>query len=89
MIKFTKPTNLNGSQLFNELKEAGVTITDFPTLDGNGELWLPIAAKDESKAQTVLSAHNGSTITPELSIDKKLALVGLTITDLKTALGIA
>lgn len=88
MIKFTKPANLNGAELLNELKAAGVTINDYPTLDGNGELWLPIAAKDESKAQTVVAAHNGSTESKPLTVEQKLQSVGLTLNDLKAALGI-
>jgi hypothetical protein len=88
MIKFTKPANLNGAELLNELKAAGVTINDYPTLDGNNELWLPIAAKDEEKAQTVVGAHNGSTAQKEPTIDEKLASVGLSIDSLKAALGI-
>lgn len=88
MIKFAKPANLNGAELLAELKAGGVTINDFPTLDGNDELWLPIASKDEAKAQTIISVHNGSTAQKEPTIDEKLASVGLSIDGLKAALGI-
>lgn len=88
MIKFDKPTNLNGQELLNELKAAGVTINDFPTLDGNGELLLPIATKDEAKAKAVVAAHNGSVAPKEPSIEEKLASVGLSVDGLKAALGI-
>lgn len=88
MIKFTKPENLNGSELVNELKAAGVNTTDFPTVDGNGDLWLPIATKDEAKAKAVVAAHNGTTEQKPLTIEQKLESVGLSLDDLKVALGI-
>jgi hypothetical protein len=86
MIKFKTPANLNGLELVDELKKAKVKIDDFPTLDGNGELWLPIAEADEAKAQAVVEAHNGSTEAKPLSVEQKLASVGLSIDDLKAAL---
>ena len=49
MIKFEKPNQLNGSQLRQELLNAGVTIVDEFTsvvVDGNDELWLDIVAAD-------------------------------------------
>jgi len=84
----TKPTNLNGAELIAELSAVGV-IVERIVLEGNGQLSVPIATKDEAKAAAVIAAHNGSTIAPELSIDDKLASVGLSLTDLKSALGIA
>lgn len=59
MIQFTKPTKLNGFQLFEELKSAGIAVKDFPTVDGEGILWLDILAKDEAKAKTIVDAHIG------------------------------
>lgn len=88
MIKFDKPTNLNGEELLKELKAAGVNTADFPTVDGNGDLWLPIAAKDEAKAKAVVAAHNGSIEAKPLTIEQKLQSVGLSLDDLKVALGI-
>lgn len=88
MISFTKPKNLNGSELLDELNAAGVQITQPPYLDGESVLWLDIDAKDEDKAKPVLAAHNGSIIPKEATIDEKLASVDLTIVDLKAALGL-
>ena len=88
MITFTKPKNLNGSELLDELIAAGVTITQPPYLDGEGVLWLDIDAKDKDKAKPVLAAHNGNMIPKEQTIDEKLASVGLSIVDLKAALGL-
>jgi hypothetical protein len=69
MISFNKPNNLDGAKLIDELIAAGVQIigTDEiahlgktpPVIDGNGNLLLSIAAKDEAKAKLVVEAHNG------------------------------
>jgi flagellar basal body P-ring protein FlgI len=88
MIKFNLPTNLNGSELLTELNDANVKITKPPFVDGNNNLWLDIDVKDETKAKAIVDAHNGTTVAPELTINQKLASVGLTIDDLKIALGL-
>jgi hypothetical protein len=88
MIQFTKPTNLNGAELLAELNAGGVAITQWPELDGSGVLWLDIAEADEAKATPIVAAHNGTTIAPEPTIADKLASVGLSVTDLKAALGL-
>lgn len=87
MIKFNKPINLNGTQLISELNTAGVTITDSPLIDGNGEFWLNILETDISKAQLIVEAHNGVN-SPEITVEQKLASVGLSVEDLKAALGL-
>lgn len=89
MIKFNKPTNLNGAELLDELNAAGVTITETPFVDGNGDLYLEISSAHAKKAENIVATHNGSTTAPEPSIDDKLASVGLSLTDLKAALGIS
>lgn len=88
MIKFNKPANLNGSELIAELNAAGVKITEAPELDGNGDLWLDIASKDQAKAEPVVAAHNGTTVASEPTVEQKLASVGLNLDDLKAALGL-
>jgi len=61
MIKFTKPNQLNGTQLIAELKAIGVIVNEktSPLLDGNGEFWLDIESKDETKAKAIVDAHIG------------------------------
>jgi hypothetical protein len=69
MIKFTKPENLDGTKLTDELIAAGIKIlskssaskTGFaaPMLDGSGDLWLDIDAKDETKAAEIVANHQG------------------------------
>ena len=87
MIQFAKPTNLNGSELLAELNIGGVTITEPPVLDGLGIFWLDIAEADQAKATPIVAAHNGTVIAPEPTIADKLASVGLSIEELRTALG--
>ena len=91
MIKFNKPTNLNGAELRQELNATGVTISNdlnSVTIDANGDLWLDIASKDEAKAESVVEAHNGTTVAPEPTVADKLANAGLNLEDLKSALGL-
>lgn len=88
MIQFTKPANLNGTELLDELNAAGVSITELPVIDGEGNFWLDIAEADKVKATPIVAAHNGTTVAPELSIDEKLASVGLSVPDLKAVLGL-
>lgn len=88
MINFTKPTNLNGSELIAELDKIGVPVKGFPVIDENGAFWLDIAETDKAKAVPVIAAHNGTMIAPEPTLDQKLASVGLSIDDLKAALGL-
>jgi hypothetical protein len=91
MIQFTKPNNLNGVELRNELRDAGVKISDEMKaifIDGNGDFWLDIAQSDASKAEIIVAAHNGTTIAPEPTVADKLAQVGLTLDDLRNALNL-
>ncbi len=91
MIKFDKPVNLNGAELLAELAAVGVTLqnkTEAPSIDGNGDFWLDIKPADQAKAAAVVTAHNGTIVAPELTIADKLASVGLSVPDLKAALGL-
>jgi hypothetical protein len=91
MIQFEKPNNLNGAELLAELLAIGIVldpIEQAPVIDGNGQLWLDVQNKDKDKVQKVLDAHNGTLIAPEASVNDKLASVGLSLNDLKAALGL-
>jgi hypothetical protein len=91
MIQFTKPANLNGEELRLELNNAGVSISndiEAVSLDDENNLWLNIAEADKAKATPIVAAHNGTQIAAEPSVADKLANVGLSFTDLKTALGL-
>lgn len=91
MIQFTKPKNLNGTQLKLELNDKGIAIIDNvdALLDnGQGSILLDILESDKDKAASIVAAHNGTIIAPEPTIADKLASVGLSVTDLKAALGL-
>jgi len=88
MIRFQKPTNLNGAELLAELKIADVIVKGLPVVDENDDLLLEIDNKDKTKADLVVAAHDGTTTASELSIDEKLASVGLSVDNLKVALGL-
>jgi hypothetical protein len=69
MIKFTKPENLNGAKLIEELLTAGIKSIpktrstpngyEPPLLDGNGDLWLDIKESDKAIAEAIVQAHKG------------------------------
>jgi hypothetical protein len=80
MIQFKKPQNLNGTELLAQLNAAGVTISEPPFDDAEGNLWLDIAESDEAKAAPIVAAHNGTTIAPDNSTAKAALLAKLGIT---------
>ena len=89
MIRFDRPVNLNGRELRKELQAAGIPVSDNMTSlqdDGYGNLLLDINTTDEAKAAEIVAAHNGTTIAPEPTIADKLASVGLSLDELKSAI---
>jgi hypothetical protein len=87
MIEFTKPKNLNGLELLAELEAAGIKASNL-TIDELDVLKLEIDSKDAEKAKPIIAAHNGTVVAAEPTIEEKLTWVGLSINDLKAALGI-
>jgi hypothetical protein len=71
MNKFTQPEKYSGKQLIEELKAAGIKIEDgqYPSIDGNGDFWLPVANKDVAKAEAVVAAHVG--IDPSIALNAR------------------
>jgi hypothetical protein len=91
MIEFTKPQNLNGAELLDELAAVGIVLDKFkqaPEIDGEGRFWLHISEADKAKAEAVVASHDGTTVAPEPTVADKLASVGLNLDDLKAALGL-
>jgi len=91
MIRFEKPINLNGTELLDELANVGIVLDKKEKallIDGDGILWLDIEPTDEAKAAPVVAAHNGTILAPEPTIEQKLSSVGLSLPDLKAALGL-
>ena len=76
---FPIPTELNGEQLCQELNAKKVYIAD-DTLNIVGNL-------TQAQAAAGVAAHKPIT-PPEPTIEDKLASVGLSVTDLKEALGL-
>ena len=91
MITLTKPQNLNGTELRAQLNEAGVAISNNPeavSIDENDALVLDIDEAKMDIAVKIVAAHNGTTVAPEPTVKNKLASVGVSIDDLKAALGL-
>jgi len=85
MIKFNKPNKLNGAELKEELAAVGIIVDRvFDFADGT----IGFETDNETAASAVVAAHNGTTIAPEPTIEDKLASVGLSVDDLKSALGL-
>ena len=89
MSTLQKPASLNGVQLIKELKSAGVEIKNdmnciFDTSDGF--IHLDIKAANETKAAAVVAAHVGVDSVIELSLDEKLASVGISLAEIKAAI---
>jgi hypothetical protein len=90
MIQFNKPNNLNGKELRDELNAAGVVISydkNSVLVNAEGYLVLEIDSSDEDKAAAIVAAHNGTTVAPQPTIEDKLASVGLSLDELRAALG--
>ena len=90
MITFTKPQNLNGTELRDELNAAGVSISysQFSVNIDDDVLLLDIEQSDEIKAAGIVAVHNGTIVAPEPTVADKLAAAGLSVDDLKMALGL-
>jgi hypothetical protein len=84
-MNFAKPQSLNGAQLKSELAAVGIVVEEI--LDNsNGEISFEIPKSKESAALQIVLAHVG--VDSVYSIEEKLASVGLSLNDLKIALGL-
>ena len=88
-MEFTLPKKFNGETLRNELKAEDIILPeDKKAITVSGEiLILDIDQKDATKVENILANHNGDDIFIEQTVADKLASVGLSIEDLKAALG--
>ena len=80
MIQFTKPANLNGTELIEELAQANINIIGLPMVE-NEILKLDISEADTANATAIVAAHNGTVIAPDLSAAKAALLAKLGITE--------
>ncbi len=80
---YNKPANLNGAELKEELAAVGIIVDEVYDF-GNDTIGLE--TNDEAKATSVVAVHNGTTVAPEPTIADKLASVGLSLDELKSAI---
>lgn len=78
-------------KLFSELVSAGIDLQ--PTsamycylLNEDGKLWIDTTEENRSIVEEILLNHNP--IETQLNIEDKLAIAGLSVDDLKSALGL-
>jgi hypothetical protein len=84
MTTYPEPENLNGTELIAELLAVGIVID---RVRDNGDDTITLQTTDK-KADAIVASHNGTTVALELTIEEKLQSVGLSLNDLKVALGI-
>lgn len=84
MASFDVPQQLNGGQLLKELNDAGIAATFIQ--QHFDQLIIDIGDADTTRAKEIVAAHVGVDQTPTL--EEKLASVGVTLDELKNALGI-
>jgi hypothetical protein len=84
MTNYSKPENLNGTELMAELSAVGIVVN---RVRDNGDNTITLET-DDDKAAAIVAAHNGTIVAPEPTIEDKLASVGLSLPDLKAALGL-
>ena len=84
-MNFTKPEALNGKQLKSELEAQGI-IVEVIEDNGVGEISFDVEKAKEGLAASIVAAHVG--IDKEPTIAEKLESVGLSLDDLKAALGL-
>jgi len=85
MKTFTRPQNLNGAELIAELKAVGIIVEEIIDF-ANGSIGFE--TDNELAGAAIVASHNGTTVAPEPTVSDKLASVGLSIDDLKAALGL-
>jgi hypothetical protein len=84
MTNYPKPENLNGTELMAELNAVGIVVNQ---VRDNGDNTITLET-DDDEAAAIVAAHNGTIVAPEPTIEQKLSSVGLSLPDLKVALGL-
>jgi len=92
MIKIEIADVFNGKQLIQEMQEAGVILYEnlagitAVVKEANGEIFIPTSEEFAELAQQVATNHVA--VFQEDTVMDRLASVGLSIDDLKSALGL-
>ena len=82
---FNRPVNLNGTELIAELAGEGLIVSK---IIDNSDGTIEFLVDDFEAAKKIVANHNGTIKAPEPTIEEKLQSVGLSIDDLRTALGL-
>lgn len=92
MIKIEIADTFHGKQLIQEMKDAGVVVYENLTgisavvKESNGEVFIPTSEEFAELAQQVANSH--VPVFKEDTVVDKLAAAGLTVEELKQALGL-
>jgi len=92
MIKINISEEFNGKQLIQEMKDAGVVVYEnLPGIsafvkEGNGDVFAPTTEEYSSLAQQIADSH--VPVFQQDTVLDKLAAAGLSIEELKEALGL-
>lgn len=92
MIKIQIADIFNGKQLIQEMKDAGVVVYEnlagisAVVKESNGEVFIPTSEEFTELAQQVATNHVA--VFQQDTVVDRLASVGLSIDDLKSALGL-
>lgn len=84
MLSFDIPQKLNGEQLLEELKAAGID-SDIPVIT-DGKLWLSVKSSQKTQTAEIVAAHIGVDRIP--TIQDKLTAAGIDLDELRVALGL-
>jgi len=87
MIKINNFPEINGEQLRAELLNAGITINKSTPYISNNELVIDVLEGNADLVEGIVANHIVKPIEPPTVLEK-LSAVGLTVDDLKTALGL-
>jgi hypothetical protein len=89
-MELTLPKQFNGTTFRKELAVLGVVLPDTKSAISISDSKLFIEVDDNELPLVIeaLKNHNGSDVVIELTTTEKLASVGLSIDDLKAALGL-
>ena len=89
MIQFNKPEKLNGEQLLDELKNAGIKVVNYPLIDGEGNFWLDVEEADKEKTAKIVGEHIGEDTSKIKAAARQAILdrLGLTEEEAKILLG--
>lgn len=89
MLKIKNYSKIEGEQLRLELLAAGIEINPVtPYIDSDKNLVIDVVTGDSDKVNAIVAAHKAQP-RPEPTIAEKLSRAGISLDELKEALGLA